>query len=311
MTFPDSPDWYAPIEQWNDAPSLLEAALAYGRVGIPVFPLEERGKAPLVPRGLYAATCDLEQIGHWWRRFPRANIGMPTGRPSGCWALDVDRRHEGFTSLERLGHDALHQGWGNTDQRAWHHTRVQLTGGGGAHLCYGLRRDLDVQFSNAVGFAGYTGLDLRVAGGYIVVAPSCHRSGERYRWLNALPLAPFPDLLVAAWRAHRQRAFVPPDAAHPVPPSSAWAGNRAEREADPEYWLTCAVKYGRPGCRRAYGLFLAFHLLDDVGMGLEEASGYLIRYAQQVPQNDHSFPVEEALDCLYGAAKKRGLLGVG
>lgn len=310
MEVAEVPDWSSPIERWNEAPSLMEAALAYADAGIPVFPLEERGKAPLVPRGLYAATCDPEQIRHWWRRFPRANIGMPTGRPSGCWVLDIDRRHDGFTSLELLGRHALEKGWVREDQQAWHTTRVQLTGGGGAHLCYGLRRDLDMHFSNAVRFAGYPGLDLRVAGGYVVVAPSCHRSGERYRWLNTLPLLPFPDVLVDAWRAYRQRAFVPPPASPSASPSS-FAEHRTQREADPEYWLTRAVKYGRPGCRRAYGLFLAFHLIDDVGMALADAEGYLVRYAEQVPQIDHPFSVAEALDCLYGAAKVRGLLGVG
>lgn len=308
--FTEFPGWSSPIGYWNDAPSLAEAALAYARVGIPVFPLEARGKVPLAPRGLYAATCDLEQIRHWWRRFPHANIGMPTGQPSGCWVLDVDRRYGGFASLERLGHHAVNNGWVREDQQTWHTTRVQLTGGGGAHLCYGLRRDLDVQFSNTVRFAGYPGLDLRVAGGYIVVAPSRHRSGERYRWLNTLPLCPFPDVLVEAWRDHRRRSFVPPAPSPTVSPSS-FARTRAQREADPEYWLTCAVKYGRPGCRRKYGLFLAFHLLDEVGMAPDDAEPYLLRYAQQVPQDDHPFSAKEALDCLYGAVKARGLLGAG
>ena len=302
---PSPPSWsLSPVWCFNEARSMGEAALAYGQVGLPVFPVEPRGKAPLVPRGVYAATCDPITIQRWWQRYPKANIGMPTGQPSSCWVLDVDPRHGGLHSLEQLQRDALPGS--PAPAASLHATRIQLTGGGGVHLCYGLRQDLDVQFSNTVSFAGYPGLDLRVGGGYIVVAPSQHKSGEWYRWQSDLPLLPFPTLLVERWRAHRQRLFAQP-LSGPHTTSSRSSHGREACETDPGYWLRCAVKYGLPGQRHNYALFLAYHLLDSVGFTPEEAEAYLVAYAQQVPQSsDDSFSIEEALGCLTSVARKRG-----
>jgi hypothetical protein len=306
---PSSPGWFhAPVRAFNEARSLVEAALAYARVGLPIFPIEPQGKRPLVAHGVYAATCEPRTIQRWWRRWPRANIGMPTGQPSGCWVLDVDPRHGGLESLEQLQRDAL-PGRGSPGP-ALDATRIQLTGGGGVHLCYHLREGLEEQFSNAVHFAGYPGLDLRVAGGSIVVAPSRHTSGDVYRWHNELPPAPFPLVLIERWRAHRQRAFArrAPNAnasfRHVEPP-----GN--DRERDPQYWLRCALTYGVPGRRHNYALFLAFHLLDDAGMRPEQAEEYMLAYARHVSQAEHPFTADEALDCLYWAARRRGMAGMG
>src|SRR6266568_1195731 len=84
----------------------LEAALFYGKLGLPVLPLE--GKIPCVrgSRGLYDASTRADTIRRWWRAHPAANIGIPTGKPSGWWVLDVDARHHGYASLARLQEDA-------------------------------------------------------------------------------------------------------------------------------------------------------------------------------------------------------------
>ena len=279
----------------NDAPTLLHAALLYAQAQIPIFPIEPRGKRPLVPRGVYAASTDPARIRAWWTRFPRANIGMPTGRPTGCWVLDVDPRHGGLRSLEHIQEVA------RPDELE---TRLQLTGGGGVHLCYAMQEGVDL--ANTVRFAGYDGLDLRVRGGYIVVAPS--RTEDYYRWVNDLPLAPFPAVLLDRWRAHRQHAFEPCWQGKGPPrvrdPLQKWGDG--SRESDPEYWLGCALKYGRPGRRHTYALFLAYHLLDDVGFHPSDARAYLVAYAQRVSQQDHAFSTEEALDCLDYVASQRG-----
>ena len=312
-----SPTW-----SFNEAASLGEAALAYARVGAPVFPLEPRGKIPLVPRGFYAATCDPEVIRHWWRRWPKANVGMPTGKQSGCWVLDVDPRHGGLDSLKRIQQDAL-LSWDHLPETGLlEATRLQLTGGGGVHLCYQARRLDGVHLSNAASFAGYAGIDLRVDGGYIVVAPSQHTSGSVYRWGNDLPLLPFPDLLVERWRAHRQRAFARSSSDEPYSYTShshshshartdASSREADNRQCDPEYWLRCALSHAVPGCRRRYAMFLACHLLDEVGMTPDVAKRYLVTYASRVSQDDHPFPVAQALECLDWAVYKRFSCRVG
>src|SRR5947207_203617 len=74
---------------------LGNAALEYARRGLPVFPVTPRGKMPLIScrdggRGFKDATTDVEQVSQWWTRWPHANIGMPTGWPSGVYVIDLD-----------------------------------------------------------------------------------------------------------------------------------------------------------------------------------------------------------------------------
>ena len=97
------------------AEALLEAAVWYAEHGIPVLPCHniredgscsclspacrDGGKHPRTLHGKDDATTDLEQVRHCWSMFPEANIGA---RCSAFVVLDVDPRHGGFESLERL-----------------------------------------------------------------------------------------------------------------------------------------------------------------------------------------------------------------
>jgi hypothetical protein len=80
---------------------------------IPVFPCIASGprrKHPHTPRGFHDASVDPAIIAAWWRLWPNALIGMPTGRVSRRWVLDIDvkrREANGFDSLADLGHSAL------------------------------------------------------------------------------------------------------------------------------------------------------------------------------------------------------------
>lgn len=73
----------------NVPPDFLAAALAYADIGLPVFPCDP-SKRPLTEHGFTDASRDPAMIAGWWKRWPVAMIGMPTGEPSGIWALDVD-----------------------------------------------------------------------------------------------------------------------------------------------------------------------------------------------------------------------------
>jgi Bifunctional DNA primase/polymerase, N-terminal len=78
----------------------LAFALAYARIGCPVFPCDPK-KYPLVAHGFHAATTDETRIVAWWARWPSALVAIPTGPASGLWVLDVDGQ-TGRESLRQL-----------------------------------------------------------------------------------------------------------------------------------------------------------------------------------------------------------------
>jgi hypothetical protein len=167
---------------------LLDAALAYAARGWRVFPVE--GKRPLTSHGAHDATTDEATIRAWWRRWPEAGVAVATGAESGLVVLDVDPRSGGDESLRRL----------EAERGELPRTPVVLTGGedGGDH--YYLAHPGGT-VPNRVGLGGYSGLDLKADGGYVVAPPSIHLSGRAYVWeVNAhhddVPLAPCPQWLL-------------------------------------------------------------------------------------------------------------------
>jgi hypothetical protein len=171
----------------NPAPAavpLLVAALAYARRGVPVFPCEPKGKAPLTGGGFWDATTDAERARSWWSRSPRANVGVPTGRRSGLLVLDVDPDDGGLESLASL------ERWGGPLPR----TARSKTGGGGLHVYFRYPSGPGAEeVRNSASWLG-AGLDVRGEGGYVVVPPSA--TVGPYEWLDRSPLAE-PDWLLA------------------------------------------------------------------------------------------------------------------
>ncbi len=146
--------------------ALGHAALAYAARGWPVFPCQ--GKIPRTPHGFQDATTDGTQIRQWWARWLDATIGVPTGVASGLVVLDIDPRHGGEESLATLiaAHGPLPE------------TVESRTGGGGRHLFF---QHPGGYVPNSSGRLG-PGLDIRGDGGYVIVPPSLHASGQRYEW---------------------------------------------------------------------------------------------------------------------------------
>jgi hypothetical protein len=274
--------------------SMETAALAYARRGLPVFPLQ--GKLPLVAHGFYDASTDIALITAWWQRWPAANIGIPTGKPSGWIALDVDTRHGGLESLRHLQHAIHHRASdGVCTTVLLLATRLQYTGGGGLHLLFRRRDDVTMPLRNAVGFAGYAGLDLRGDGGYLTVSPSLHASGQRYRWLSPAPLLPFPDALIELVQRRRLALSVP---RFPLPAPSQQR-QRSTSRRDPAHWLDVALARAPIGKRHDGAFFLACRLLQDAELSPAQAESWMRSYAERVPQNvAEPYPVSDALSCL-------------
>lgn len=174
----------------TDSP-MLAAALAGAARGWSVLPVRPRAKVPLLPwMKLQERRADEHEIRAWFERWPDANVGVVTGKVSGLLVLDVDPGHGGGGSLAAL--EAEHGPLPDTVE--------SITGGGGRH-CYFAHPGGAVPNRVAV----LPGLDVRGDGGTIVMPPSMHPSGRRYRWApgrspTELDPAPLPQ-----WLAHLLR----------------------------------------------------------------------------------------------------------
>jgi hypothetical protein len=141
--------------------SYLEAALAYARLDWPVFPLAPGTKVPLKgTHGFADATTDLDQIRRWWRRWPKANIGLHPGA-AGLLAIDLDVKGD-VDGLEAWR--ALKAKHGFDDD-----TLTSLTPSGGRHLIFARPPGLTGRISNR-GLG--PGMDVRADEGYILLSPS-------------------------------------------------------------------------------------------------------------------------------------------
>lgn len=141
---------------------MLDCALRYAERWS-VFPCKPGEKVPACEHGCKDATRDRDRIRSWWTSMPEANIGVATGAVSGIFVLDVDGE-EGMESLLDLGHGIPA-------------TLTQHTPSGGLHFIFAYPTEV----GNSARKIG-PNLDTRGDGGYIVVAPSLHPNGGRYRW---------------------------------------------------------------------------------------------------------------------------------
>lgn len=194
--------------------SPLESALYYSANGLAVFPIYEilpdgscacrkpdcvpndAGKHPRVSRGFKSGTTDPDLIRSWWTKWPNANVGIATGAVSNRIVLDVDPRHGGDESLQRL----------EAEHGSLPRTLKARTGGGGGHYYFS-----GSGFPSTSGKLA-SGLDVKCEGGYVVVPPSSHKSGQKYEWLDESPVAPVPDWLgQLALKAAKAKATRTPD----------------------------------------------------------------------------------------------------
>jgi hypothetical protein len=249
--------------------NLPAAALDYARHGWWVLPLRPRGKVPLgQTRGFKDATRDPAEVEAIWQRHPKANIGVRTGRLSGISVLDIDPESGGGESLAKI----------EAEHGPLPGTITQITGGGGVHLVYRHKPGLGI---GAAVFG--SGLDLRAEGGYIVVAPSIHPNGSRYRWLGDVwrdDLAEWPGCL----RLPERPVPTPPGAVRQYQP---WEGG------GPLIGLIQTVLDGQPGDRNARLNWAAWKAREHILAGRFDshtAVGALTMAAAEV-----GLPEQEAL----------------
>lgn len=247
---------------------LFNAALSYAQRGWHIFPVHSivngqctcggrencnPGKHPMTLNGFKDATTDPDVIRHWWMSFPYANIGIRTGEISNLLVVDCDGQDAILNYTRRFS-----AGVSNC---------MAFTGGGGSH----------VYFQSVEGISSFSGLitnvDIRCNNGFVVAAPSIHKSGTHYRWgiepPIGQPLSVVPTLLVDAIRA-KAKIAISPSQKYP----NRYDGTDTEKVD--EYLST-------PG-------LLVFKNLYNMGQGYKTIAGILHRYNNGVYEalNDDS-----------------------
>ncbi len=177
------------------SPNMLEYALAYAKKGWPVFPCWPKTKKPATPHGFKDASTDEGQIRSWWADNPQFNIAIATGSVSGLFVFDVDQK-PGRTLEEAL--DELPK---------IPDAPTVLTGGGGYQYFWKYPEGSELSISG--GKLG-VGIDTRGNGGYVVVPPSLHPTGNRYRWydLEEAALPDTPPWVIERLEVQRGRAVL-------------------------------------------------------------------------------------------------------
>lgn len=178
---------------------VLEAAKDYAHRGWPVHPLVRNEKRPATAHGFKDASTDQAAVERNFGNRPR-DIGIRTGEQSGLVVLDIDPRSGGVESLEELLelHGSLPE------------TLTARTGGGGLHYYF---RMPEAVLTCRTKLGGWSGVDLKGEGGYVVAPPSGHPSGGRYEWVNGpgenVPIAEVPTWIVElAGSSSREKVWV-------------------------------------------------------------------------------------------------------
>ena len=181
------PTVLSPLGQWA---KWYASSIRVMPVHPPTSSVKAPGKQPRLSNWPSKATTDPGTVETWWRRNPDDNIG---------WALDPDivvfdcDRHGDVDGVEMLEHHCA--SW--TSLGGIPPTLTQTTGGGGKQFFYRLPSGVSARNSAGKLMAG---VDVRTAGGQVVVPPSMHRSGKRYEWVGEFDLsriAPCPPELIA------------------------------------------------------------------------------------------------------------------
>jgi len=221
---------------------LPQAAARFAAAGVPVFPCVAGGKRPLVEHGFHEASTDVRQVGLWWRRWPSANIGVPTGPASGADVVDVDRKTSGsgFTGFHRARRAGLVPGW----------LALVRTPSGGMHAYF----PADPSRPQASWQAARAHVDFRGAGGYVIVPPSIVETGDRWGRYEVIGAA---EPKAASVDAVKLREFLDPR------PEPAYRPNGAARAEDTQRLAGWVAALGEG--ERNRGLFWAACRLAEAG----------------------------------------------
>jgi uncharacterized protein DUF3987/bifunctional DNA primase/polymerase-like protein/primase-like protein len=188
--------------------SMLDAALALA-MRWEIFPGHSTGakkshkKAELSNGKNWGMTKDPEEIKGDFKKWLRANIGLPTGKVNGIFVIECDKpeahkkKHDGIASLQKL----------EAELGPLPETLMAESPSGGPHYYFEAPDDVEIgTFPNMA-----PGIDVRGEGGMVLAPPSIRPGVGVYRWLNeGTPIAKAPPWLIElASRKRKARSGKP------------------------------------------------------------------------------------------------------
>lgn len=173
------------------------AARRYADHGWHIFPCRPGDKIPATAHGCRDATNELGQVDAWWQADPTRNIGLATGAASGVYVIDMDGT-DGIEAFLALADE--HGGYPLAPRPL-----MQQTPSGGMHAFYAAPAEI----RNSAGKLAES-VDVRGDGGYVLLPPSVHPNGGRYRWTVTGEPPAMPGWLLALLRKRPKQAPPPP-----------------------------------------------------------------------------------------------------
>jgi hypothetical protein len=153
------------------------AVLTLAERGLRLFPVRACGKVPLIEEWPKKATTNSATLRAWFSEFRGCNWGLATGLDSGIFVIDVDGE-EGAAAIRELSERHGYK---------WTETLTVKTARG-KHLYFRYPESAEIR-NSASKLA--PALDVRGEGGYVIVPPSIHASGDEYTFLSEdAPVAP-------------------------------------------------------------------------------------------------------------------------
>ena len=210
-------------------------------------------KSPLTHNGFHAATQEPTEIRAWWRQWPEALVGVPTGQASGLVVLDYDP-----DKATQATHEWMAE---HTDLLC--SSRAHKTARNGLHYLFASTDRYQTGTDLLLNGSPRKGIDLRANGGYVIwwplhggevigdsIAPVPAGLIDERRFDAERDLAPLPTGSPRAWRAERDRVAKPchtwPRMAMSTGSESVW--RYTMRQAAPNR-VSC---FGMTGASRRY-----------------------------------------------------------
>lgn len=176
--------------------TILDWAFDYARREFSVIPIRgphytfgdteeqkaDNSKRPLLSSwvGFQKRRATEAEIIAWWKKWPKANIGIITGGISGITNVDLDSERAVEFAKEN------------------HFPTTPLVKTAKGYHCYYKYKEGSRNFQKRDDLPD---IDLRSEGGYVVAPPSMHYSGKSYNWiegkcLDDLPFAELPEIIL-------------------------------------------------------------------------------------------------------------------